>query len=68
MGALFKLSQRGSVNNYLMEFERLTNQIIGLPPTFLLSFFIFGFSSDIRREVQALQPISLPQVTALTKL
>ncbi|KHN19402.1 Retrovirus-related Pol polyprotein from transposon opus, partial [Glycine soja] len=40
-GALFKLSQRGSINDYLTEFERLANP---------------------------LQPISLPQATALAKL
>jgi len=36
-GTLFKLTQRGSVNEYLHEFERLTNHITGLPPSFLLS-------------------------------
>lgn len=67
-GALFKLTQRGSVNEYLTEFERLANRIVGLPPTFLLSCFISGLQPDIRYEVQALQPVSLSQVTALAKL
>lgn len=67
-GALFKLMQRGSVNEYLTEFERLANRVIGLPPPFLLSCFISGLTSDIRREVLALQPISLPQAMALAKL
>ena len=34
----------------------------------LLSCFIFGLSLEIRREVLTLQPISLPQATALAKL
>lgn len=67
-GALFKLSQKGSVNEYLTEFERLANRIVGLPASFLLSCFISGLSPEIRREVQALQPVSLPQATALAKL
>ena len=67
-GALFKLMQRGTVNEYLTEFERLANRVIGLPPPFLLSCFISGLNPDIRREVLALQPISLLQATALAKL
>lgn len=65
---LFKLSQRGSMNEYLTEFGRLAKQIVGLAPSFLLSCFASGLSPDIRREVQALQPISLSQATALAKL
>lgn len=52
----------------MTEFERLANHIIGLPPSFPLSCFIFGLSPEIHCEVQALQPISLPQTTALVKL
>ena len=50
-GALFKLAQRGTVNDYLTEFERLANRVIGLPPPFMLSCFISGLSPEIRREV-----------------
>lgn len=31
-GALFKLQQKGSVNDYLIEFKGFTNQIVGLAP------------------------------------
>jgi len=67
-GSLFKLTQKGSVQDYLNEFERLANRIVGLPVNFLLSNFIFGLTPDIRREVQALQPQTLMQGTALAKL
>lgn len=67
-GALFKLTQKGSVNEYLTEFERLANRVVGLPPPFLLSCFISGLNADVRREVMTLQPISLLQATALAKL
>jgi len=67
-GALFKLTQCGSVNEYLTDFERLANRVIGLPPPFLLSCFISRLTPETRREVLALQPISLPQATTLAKL
>ena len=56
---LFKLIQRTSVTEYLMEFERLANRIVGLSPPMLLSCFLFGLNPEIRREVQAFQPVSL---------
>lgn len=67
-GALFKLVQRGTVADYLTEFERLANRIVGLSPPLLLSCFISGLTPEIRREVQAFQPISVPQATALARL
>ncbi|GAU26773.1 hypothetical protein TSUD_317710 [Trifolium subterraneum] len=66
--ALFKLTQRGSLNQYLTEFERLANRIIGLPQPFILNCFISGLAPEIRREVQALQPATLSLATALAKL
>lgn len=66
--ALFKFSQKGTVNKYLTKFKRLANHVIGLPPPFLLSCFISGLSLEFCREVLALQPISLSQATALAKL
>ena len=50
-GVLFKLSQHGSINDYMTEFKRLANRIIGLPPSFLLSCFIFGLLPNLRCEV-----------------
>lgn len=67
-GALFKLTQCSTVNTYLSEFEDLANRIIGLPPPFLLNCFISGLASEIRREVQALQPLTLVQATGLARL
>ncbi|KAH1210668.1 hypothetical protein GmHk_15G044923 [Glycine max] len=54
-GTLFKLTQWGSVNQYLNEFERLSNLIIGLPPSFLLNCFISGFTLELRREEDKLE-------------
>ena len=67
-GALFKLTQKGSVNAYLSKFEDLANRIIGLAPPFLLRYFIFGLSPEIRQEVQALKPRTLVQEPGLARL
>ena len=67
-GTLFKLVQRSFVTEYLTEFKKLANQITGLSPSVLLSCFISDLSPEIQREVQAFQPISLPQATSLAQL
>ncbi|XP_028215187.1 uncharacterized protein LOC114397318 [Glycine soja] len=68
IGVLFKLTQKGTVNQYLAEFEELANRIVGLPPPFLLSCFVSGLSLEIRREVQAHQPLTLVQAAGLARL
>lgn len=67
-GALFKLTQKGSVQQYLNEFQDLANRVIGLPPAFLLSCFISGLAPEIRREVQMHQPLTVVQAAGLAKL
>lgn len=66
--ALCKLTQRSTVTTYLSEFEDLANHIVGLPLSFLLSCFILGWTPEIRREVQAHQPLMLVQAAGLAKL
>ncbi|KAH1213433.1 hypothetical protein GmHk_14G041401 [Glycine max] len=67
-GALFKLTQRDTVNTYLPKFKALTNQIIGLPPPFLLSCFISYLVSKIHRECKRYNPSALVQASRLAKL
>ena len=67
-GALFKLTQTGSVLTYLKEFEDLANRIIGLPAPFLLPCFISGLTPKIRHAVQAHQPMTVDQAADLAKL
>jgi len=67
-GALFKLCQTSTVREYQNQFESLANRIVGLPPPFFLSCFVSGLKPEIRREVQAFQPISLSQAISLAKL
>lgn len=58
-GALFKLQQKGTVTDYLTDFERLANRIFGLALTFLSSCLISSLTWELLREVQAHQPPSL---------
>jgi hypothetical protein len=67
-GALFKLCQTGTVKEYQTQFETLANRIIGLPAPFYLSCFVSGLKPEIRREVQAFQPMSLSHAISLAKL
>ncbi|PNY17781.1 Ty3/gypsy retrotransposon protein [Trifolium pratense] len=67
-GKLFKLHQTTTVASYLSDFESLANRIVGLSPPDLLSCFISGLRSEIRREVLAQQPTSLTQAAALARL
>ncbi|XP_028191387.1 uncharacterized protein LOC114377177 [Glycine soja] len=67
-GTLFKLTQKGTLSAYLVEFEALANRVVGLPSPFLLSCFISGLSPDIRREVQVLQPLTMAQAAGLTRM
>lgn len=46
----------------------LANCIIGLPAPFLLRCFISRLASEIRREVQALHPLTLVQAVGLARL
>jgi hypothetical protein len=66
--ALFKLCQTGTVKEYQTQFETLANRIIGLPAPFYLSCFVSGLKPEIRREVQAFQPMSLSHAISLAKL
>ena len=67
-GLCLNLHRKGSVAQYLFEFEDLANRTIDLPPHFLLSCFVSGLTPDIIWEVQALQPLTLVQAADLAKL
>jgi len=67
-GTLFKLTPKGTVTQYLSEFEDLANHVIGLPAPFLLSCFVSSLAPDIRREFQAHQPLTIVQAVGLACL
>lgn len=67
-GALFKITQTSIVWEYQTQFESTATRVIGLLPHFSLTCFISELKPHIRREVQALQPISLIQAFELAKI
>ncbi|XP_061340175.1 uncharacterized protein LOC133286741 [Gastrolobium bilobum] len=64
-GALSKLSQVGSLTDYVRDFEILMNQVPGLPDDLLLSFFASGLSLELRRVIQLHEPKTLHQAIQL---
>nr|KYP72273.1 hypothetical protein KK1_004861 [Cajanus cajan] len=68
MAALFKLNQIGSVADYQLNFERLSNKVFGFPPEALLNSFILGLIIEIRNELALLRPLNVSQAMGLAKL
>nr|KYP37503.1 Retrotransposon-derived protein PEG10 [Cajanus cajan] len=68
MAALFKLNQTGSLADYQLNFERLSNKVFGLPPEALLNNFISGLIPEIRVELALLRPLNVSQAMGLAKL
>ncbi|XP_061366875.1 uncharacterized protein LOC133310005 [Gastrolobium bilobum] len=58
-GSLSKLSQTGSLCDYVKEYEILLNQVPGFTDDVLMSFFISGLHPDLRGAIQLQWPKSL---------
>ncbi|XP_058746775.1 uncharacterized protein LOC131619725 [Vicia villosa] len=65
---LFKLKQEGSVVEYQTKFEKLGNQVHGLPPDAILNCFISSLNLDIQHEMAIHKPTSISQAIGLAKL
>lgn len=65
---LAKLPQSGTVVDYIAEFERLLNKVDEVSEYWLLSMFIGGLRSDIKRDLQMGRPQSLPEAFSLAKM
>lgn len=66
--SLFKLRQAGSVMEYQLQFDTISNRIVGLNFESLLNCFLSGLKDDIQRELAILKPQSLSQAIDLAKL
>lgn len=66
-GALSKLQQTASVAEFQSSFEELMNKVEGISEQLLISFFVTGLKSDIRRELSFSKPSSLMEAFALAK-
>ncbi|XP_061375850.1 uncharacterized protein LOC133317958 [Gastrolobium bilobum] len=67
-GELGRLTQHTTIENYQKEFERLSNQIIGINDISLQSYFENGLKSEIRKEVRMHLPESLQNAIELAKV
>ncbi|KAJ4965781.1 hypothetical protein NE237_017630 [Protea cynaroides] len=67
-GALSKLTQTASVQDYQSQFEALANHTTNISSSFLISCFISGLRPDIRSEVLAFRPATMSQTIALARL
>ncbi|XP_058784354.1 uncharacterized protein LOC131659138 [Vicia villosa] len=65
---LFKLKQDGSVVDYQTKFEKLGNQVVGLPPDAILNCFISGLTNEIQNEMAIHKPTNISQAIGLAKL
>ncbi|KAH9775893.1 hypothetical protein KPL71_006536 [Citrus sinensis] len=66
-GNLSKLSQTTTVAEFQTSFEDLMNRVTGISEPLLISFFITGLKSDIRRELLFVRPSSLMEAFALAR-
>nr|GMD50117.1 Ty3/gypsy retrotransposon protein [Ipomoea batatas] len=66
--ALFKLTQKTTMEAYQSEFETKSNQVTDLHPDALLDCFISGLKPAIQNELSILKPTTLSDAIALAKL
>lgn len=66
-GALSKLSQTASVAEFQSAFETLMNKVYSIPDDLLISFFITGLKSEIRREISMSRPATLTETFAVAR-
>ncbi|KAK4383185.1 hypothetical protein Sango_2800500 [Sesamum angolense] len=66
--ALCKLKQTGTVAEFQLAFETLSNQVRGLPPDARLDCFLSSLRSNIQRKLAVFQPTSMSQAIGLGKL
>ncbi|XP_061343684.1 uncharacterized protein LOC133289704 [Gastrolobium bilobum] len=64
-GVLAKLLQKGSLADYMAEFQRLVNQVSNVSDDLLMTFFVAGLQPDIQGAVQIRWPSSLHQAMQL---
>jgi hypothetical protein len=62
---LFKLSQKGTIAKYYVQFTALAYRVYGLSNDALINCYISGLTPDIRRDVMIHTPISIVKVVSL---
>ncbi|XP_073021562.1 uncharacterized protein [Primulina eburnea] len=67
-GQLAKLMQIHSVSKYQSEFELLSSKVSGISESLLISFYVNGLKPELKRELLIVQPTSLVQAMALSRV
>ncbi|GJU37737.1 hypothetical protein Tco_1186091 [Tanacetum coccineum] len=66
-GALSKLLQLGTVEDYQREFEKLMNRVTVIPDSLLISFYISWLKLHLQRELLVSKPTTLGDVFSLAR-
>ncbi|GKC25401.1 retrotransposon-related protein [Tanacetum coccineum] len=67
-GALSKLLQLGTVEEYQREFEKLMNRVTNIPESLLISFYISGLKLHIQRGLLVSKPNTLGDAFSLARI
>ncbi|GJY77843.1 retrotransposon-related protein [Tanacetum coccineum] len=67
-GALLKLLQLGTVEDYQREFEKLMNRVTDIPDSLLISFYISGLKLNLQRELLVSKPTTLGDAFSLARI
>ena len=67
-GALSKLLQTGTVEDYQREFEKLMNRVTDIPESLLISFYVSGHKIHLQRELLVSKPTTLGDAFALARI
>ncbi|GKD50837.1 ty3-gypsy retrotransposon protein, partial [Tanacetum coccineum] len=67
-GALSKLLQLGTVEDYQREFEKLMNRVTYIPEYLLISFYVLGLKLHLQRALLVSRPVTLGDMFALARI
>ncbi|GJU86719.1 receptor-like serine/threonine-protein kinase NCRK, partial [Tanacetum coccineum] len=67
-GALSKLLQLGTVEDYQREFEELMNLVMDIPDSLLISYYIYRLKRHLQRELLVSKPTTLGDVFSLARI
>ncbi|GJR60243.1 hypothetical protein Tco_1502405 [Tanacetum coccineum] len=67
-GALSKLLQLGTVEDYQREFEKLVNRVTNIPDSLLISFYISGLKLNLQHELLVSRPTTLGDAFSLARI
>nr|GEV11849.1 retrotransposon protein, putative, unclassified [Tanacetum cinerariifolium] len=67
-GALSKLLQLGTIEDYQQEFEKLMNKVTNIPDSLLISFYILGLKLNLQHELLMSRPTTLGDALSLARI